>query len=176
MIEEQLKAAIRDIPDFPKPGILFKDITPVFKDPALCQGIVDEFVGRLSDQQFDAVVGIDSRGFLLGPMIAVKLGVPFIPIRKKGKLPGKTISESYALEYGSATIEMHEDAFGPGTRVLMHDDLLATGGTVAASSRLVERLGGKVVAYAFIVALDFLPGREALDAGESPVVVLASYA
>lgn len=175
MIEQQLKAAIRDIPDFPKPGIIFKDITPVFKDPALCQATVDAFIERLGDERFDAVVGIDSRGFLLGPMIAVQLGIPFIPIRKKGKLPGKTISESYALEYGTATIEIHEDAFGPGTKVLIHDDLLATGGTVAASSRLVERLGGQVTAYAFIVALDFLPGRAALDNGQSRVVALASY-
>ncbi len=175
MIEQQLKATIRDIPDFPKPGIVFKDITPVFKHPALCLGIVDAFVERLRDCTFDAVVGIDSRGFLFGPMLAVRLGIPFIPIRKKGKLPGKTISESYALEYGAATIEMHDDAFGPGTKVLIHDDLLATGGTVAASSRLVERLGGEVVAYAFIVALDFLNGRQVLDVAPSRIVALASY-
>src|SRR5690606_16013163 len=117
MIEQQLKATIRDIPDFPKPGIVFKDITPVFKDPLLCQSIVDTFVQRLADCTFDAVVGVDSRGFLFGPMIAVKLGVPFIPIRKKGKLPGKTLSETYALEYGTATVEIHDDAFGPGTKV-----------------------------------------------------------
>lgn len=176
MIEQQLKATIRDIPDFPKPGIVFKDITPVFKDPVLCKGIVDTFVERLADCSFDAVAGVDSRGFLLGPMIAVKLGIPFIPIRKKGKLPGRTLSESYALEYGTATIEIHDDAFGPGTRVLIHDDLLATGGTVATSARLIERLGGVVEAYAFIVALDFLNGRQALNVSPSRIVALASYA
>lgn len=175
MIEQQLKSTIRDIPDFPKPGVIFKDITPVFQDPGLCQAVVDAFVDRLADTRFDAVAGIDSRGFLLGPMIAVRLGIPFIPIRKKGKLPGKTISEEYALEYGTSTIEIHEDAFGSGTRVLLHDDLLATGGTVAASSRLIERLGGKVAAYAFIVSLDFLSGRSILESGECRVVALASY-
>ncbi len=176
MIEQQLKATIRDIPDFPKPGVIFKDITPLFQDPGLCQAVVDAFVERLADTRFDAVVGIDSRGFLLGPMIAVRLGIPFVPIRKKGKLPGKTISEEYELEYGTATIEIHEDALAPGAQVLIHDDLLATGGTVAASSRLVGRLGGQVVAYAFIVSLDFLPGRALLESDKARVVALANYA
>lgn len=175
MIEQRLKEAIREVPDFPKPGVIFKDITPVFQHPDLCQAIVDTFVEELTASPFDAVVGIDSRGFLLGPMIAVQLGIPFIPIRKKGKLPGKTISEEYELEYGTATIEMHEDALAPGARVLLHDDLLATGGTVSASSRLVERLGAQVTAYAFIVSLDFLSGRKMLETHGHRVLALASY-
>lgn len=142
MLEAHLKEIIRDIPDFPQPGIIFKDITPVLKDQALCSQIVDAFVDRLGHMEIDVIAGIESRGFLFGMMLANRLNVPFIPIRKQGKLPFKTISESYKLEYGQATIEVHEDAFPAGTKVLLHDDLLATGGTVVAASKLIQKLGG----------------------------------
>lgn len=176
MIEEQLKAAIRDVPDFPQPGIVFKDITPVLKDQALCTSIVDELVLRLQGQEIDAIAGVESRGFLLGMMLANKLNVPFVPIRKQGKLPFKTISESYKLEYGQATIEVHEDAFPAGSRILIHDDLLATGGTVVAASKLIEKLGGVVVGYAFIISLDFLHGLGRLTRFSDNLIALARYA
>src|SRR5476651_1204813 len=136
MIAQQIKTAIRDIPDFPKPGIIFKDITPILKDPALCGHIVDAFVEQLKNIRIDAVAGIESRGFLFGLTLANKLGVPFVPVRKAGKLPYSIKQKVYELEYGTATIELHTDAFEPGQHVLIHDDLLATGGTVNAASDL----------------------------------------
>lgn len=157
-LEERLEAAVRDIPDFPSKGVVFKDITPILKDQALCTAIIEEFVQRLSGLQIDIIAGVESRGFLFGLMLANRLNIPFVPIRKQGKLPAKTISESYKLEYGQATIEVHEDAFPAGANVLIHDDLLATGGTVVASAKLIEKLGGKVAGYAFIISLDFLNG------------------
>ena len=146
MIQDKLKLEIRDIVDFPKPGIVFKDITPLLKDAALCSEMVDAIIDQLQGIEIDAIAGIESRGFLFGFLLANRLGLPFIPIRKQGKLPFKTVSESYALEYGQATIEIHEDAFEKGSRILVHDDLLATGGTVVAASKLIERLGGEIVA------------------------------
>src|SRR5476651_1030152 len=137
MIEQQIKAAIRDIPDFPKPGIVFKDITPILKDPALCDKILDAFVEQLKDTPIDVVAGVESRGFLFGLSLAGRLGVPFIPVRKAGKLPFTIKQKVYELEYGTATIELHTDAFEPGQRILIHDDLLATGGTVTAASQLI---------------------------------------
>src|SRR6201986_4871204 len=128
MIEEQIKQAIRDIHDFPKPGIIFKDITPILKEPGLCRDIVDAFAGRLQGVKIDAVAGVESRGFLFGVMLAIKLGVPFVPVRKAGKLPYTIRQKAYKLEYGEAVIEMHTDAIEPGQHVLLHDDLLATGG------------------------------------------------
>ncbi|MEO6149431.1 MAG: adenine phosphoribosyltransferase, partial [Mucilaginibacter sp.] len=125
MIEQQIKAAIRDIPDFPKKGILFKDITPILKDHKLCEGIVDAFIAQLKGTPVDAVAGIESRGFLFGVTLAGKLGVPFVPIRKAGKLPHTVKQKVYDLEYGTATLEIHTDAFEPGSHVLIHDDLLA---------------------------------------------------
>lgn len=175
MFEENLKAFIRDIPDFPQPGIDFKDITPILKEPALCQEIVRQFAEKFKDTPIDAVAGIESRGFLFGMMLANHLNVPFIPIRKQGKLPYKTISESYKLEYGQATIEIHEDAFEPGTNVLIHDDLLATGGTVVATSKLIEKLGGVVTGFSFIISLDFLNGAGRLSRFSDKVVALARY-
>lgn len=153
---------IRDIPDFPKPGILFKDITPVLSDPAAMKEVtarLTEFARTLSP---DLIVGIESRGFLFGIPVALELGVGFVPVRKLGKLPYKTVTEEYALEYGSNTVEIHADAIQPGQTVLIVDDLLATGGTAAAAARLVERVGGVVKGFAFLVELGFLPGREAL--------------
>ncbi|RCH56678.1 adenine phosphoribosyltransferase [Mucilaginibacter hurinus] len=175
MIEQQIKSAIRDIPDFPKEGIIFKDITPILKNHALCLAIVDEFTHRLKGEQIDAVAGIESRGFLLGVALANKLGVPFVPIRKAGKLPHTVKQKMYDLEYGTATIEMHTDAFESGARVLVHDDLLATGGTVSAASELIQEMGGVVAGYAFIVDLTFLNGREKISAMSDNVIVLAEY-
>src|SRR3984957_4354482 len=142
MIADQIKSAIRDIPDFPKPGIIFKDITPILKNPQLCMDIVDAFVARLKGTPIDAIAGIESRGFLFGLSLAGKLGVPFIPVRKAGKLPYTIKQKAYKLEYGTAVIEMHVDAFKPGQHILMHDDLLATGGTVTAASELIHEMGG----------------------------------
>jgi|SRR5690606_12935164 adenine phosphoribosyltransferase len=175
MIDQRIRAAIRDIPDFPKPGIIFKDITPILQDPALCGDIVDELVSRLSVDEIDVVAGIESRGFLFGLILAQRLGKPFIPIRKQGKLPYRTIKQEYTLEYGTAAIEVHEDAFPAGSRVLIHDDLLATGGTIEAANRLVGQLRGRVVGYAFIISLDFLGGKKRLEAYNTPLTTLIDY-
>ncbi len=162
MLEDQIKKVIRDIPDFPKLGIIFKDITPILKNQKLCSDIVDEFAKQVKDLEFDAVAGIESRGFLFGLMLANKVNKPFIPIRKAGKLPFKTIQQSYDLEYGSAIIEIHEDAFEPGSKILIHDDLLATGGTVEATSLLIQKMKGEIAGYSFLISLDFLNGKERL--------------
>src|SRR5665213_4209481 len=142
MIAQQIKAAVRDIPDFPKPGIIFKDITPILKDPGLCDSVVDAFVERLKGIRVDVVAGVESRGFLFGLTLACKLGVPFVPVRKAGKLPFTIQQKAYDLEYGAATIELHTDAFEPGQHILIHDDLLATGGTARAASELIPEMGG----------------------------------
>lgn len=175
MIAEKIKKTVRDVNDFPKPGIVFKDITPILKDPELCQEILKSLAAQLADVKIDVVAGIESRGFLFGPGLAQLLNVPFIPIRKAGKLPYKTIKESYALEYGTATIEVHEDALLPGQRVLIHDDLLATGGTVVAASKLIMQLGAEVAAYSFIISLDFLNGKDRLTPYNASVYSLAGY-
>ncbi|WP_423147704.1 adenine phosphoribosyltransferase [Rubrolithibacter danxiaensis] len=176
MISDRVKAAVRDIADFPKPGIVFKDITPIFKDQKLCTAIVDEFCSRLAGVPVDVIAGIESRGFLFGMMLANRLGVPFVPIRKAGKLPYKTIRQEYLLEYGSASVEIHEDAFEKGKNVLIHDDLLATGGTVLAASKLIQQLGGVVSGYSFVINLDFLQGKEKLKAFSDSIIVIAEYA
>ncbi|PJJ84118.1 adenine phosphoribosyltransferase [Mucilaginibacter auburnensis] len=175
MIEQQIKAAIRDIPDFPKPGIVFKDITTILKDHALCESIVNAFIERLGNKQIDAVAGIESRGFLFGLTLANQLGVPFVPIRKAGKLPYSVKQKKYDLEYGSAVIEMHTDAFEPGAHILLHDDLLATGGTVMAASELIHDMGGHVCGFTFIVELGFLGGREKIVPVSDEVIALAVY-
>lgn len=175
MISEKIKSVIRDIHDFPKPGIVFKDITPILKDPKLCTEITDAFLLKLGDTKIDVIAGIESRGFLFGLMLANRLGVPFVPIRKAGKLPYKIISEVYDLEYGSAVIEMHEDAIDTGRKVLIHDDLLATGGTVEAASKLIKQSGGEIAGYCFIVSLDFLNGKEKIKPFSSEIVSLADY-
>lgn len=175
MIEQQLKAAIRDIPDFPKPGIVFKDITPLLKDPKLCDAILEQFVEQLPPNPVDVIAGIESRGFLFGLMLANRLRVPFVPIRKQGKLPYQTVTQQYELEYGNAAIEIHQDAFAPGARVLIHDDLLATGGTVVAASKLIQRLGGTIEGYAFIINLAFLNGKERLLPYSPHVISLVDY-
>jgi adenine phosphoribosyltransferase len=177
MIIEKIKAAIRDIPDFPKPGILFKDITPILLDPQLCREIADEFASRLVGQKIDAVVGVESRGFWFGVMLAEKLNVPFIPVRKAGKLPYKTISFEYNLEYGSAKVEMHVDVVKKGWNVLIHDDLLATGGTASAAAHLVQSQAATVAGFLFLAELDFLNGKELLKkfVAEDQIVSLINY-
>lgn len=175
MIESKIKLAVRDVNDFPKRGIVFKDITPILKDPALCREIIMALAEQLKGIDVDVVAGIESRGFLFGPSLAQLLGVPFVPIRKLGKLPYKTVQQSYELEYGSATIEIHEDALIAGQKVLIHDDLLATGGTVVAASKLVKQLGAEIAGYSFIIALDFLNGRERIGPYCKRVLALASY-
>jgi adenine phosphoribosyltransferase len=162
MSDVRLRSLIRDIPDFPEPGIGFKDITPLMADPRA----LAEAVSRLADYarplQVDCVVAAEARGFLLGPALAVELGAGFVLARKPGKLPYETVSAEYLLEYGSATLELHTDAVGAGKRVLVHDDLLATGGTAATLCELVEQLGGEVVGCGFLIELAFLNGRERL--------------
>ncbi len=175
MIEQHLRSVIRDVPDFPKPGIIFKDITPILKDPQLCDAIVERMVQPLDRDAIDVIVGIESRGFLFGLMLAQRLRKPFVPIRKAGKLPYDTVKQEYALEYGNATIEIHADAFTAGSRVLIHDDLLATGGTVAATSQLIQRLGGLVAGYTFIISLDFLDGKERLASFSPHIHTLVGY-
>lgn len=172
--DETLRAAVRDVADFPKPGIVFKDITPVLADPALLARAIDGMIGLTGLERVDKVVGIDARGFIFGSLIAARLGAGFIPVRKKGKLPWKTHGASYDLEYGSATIEIHQDAVSPGERVLLADDLLATGGTAAAALDLVGRLGGEIVASVFFIELAFLNGRDRLH-GKSAVHSLITY-
>jgi adenine phosphoribosyltransferase len=154
---------------------LFKDITPLLKDTSLCTEVIEEFVSRLEGIQVDVVAGIESRGFLFGLMLANRLGVPFVPVRKKGKLPFKTVEEPCELEYGSAILEMHTDAILAGQKVLIHDDLLATGGTVGAATRLVQKLNGEVAGYAFIISLDFLNAREKLQKVSLNIISLVSY-
>jgi adenine phosphoribosyltransferase len=175
MLQIKIKNSLRDVKDFPKPGIIFKDITPILKDQQLCSEIVDEFVKQMKDIEFDAIAGIESRGFLFGLMIANKLNKPFIPIRKAGKLPYKTIQQSYDLEYGSATIEVHADAFAEGQKILIHDDLLATGGTVEATSLLIEKMKGKVAGFSFLISLDFLDGKQKLHQFSENIISLAPY-
>ena len=163
---DALKAAIRDVPDFPKKGIVFKDITTLLKDPALFRRTVDLLAVLCGERPVDKVVAIESRGFILGGVLASRLGAGFVPVRKPGKLPAKTLRASYALEYGTDTLEIHEDALNKGERVLIVDDVIATGGTAHAVGELVDRLGAKVVAFAFLVELGFLNGREKLAGRE----------
>jgi len=163
MSMERLKSAIRDVPDFPKPGIIFKDITPVLGDPALFKMAVDVLAERHLKSRIDRVCAIEARGFLFGAAVAYRLGAGVVPIRKKGKLPHRTDEASYSLEYGTATIQMHTDALAKGQRVLLIDDLLATGGTAAASADLVRKQGAEIVEIEFLVELAFLKGRGKLQ-------------
>jgi len=169
---QEVAATIRDIPDFPKPGILFKDITPVLADAQLFPRVLDWFVDQYKGQAIDRIVGIESRGFILGAALVEDLNAGFVPARKAGKLPFETVSVSYDLEYGSATLQMHVDAIQPGQKVLIVDDLLATGGTALATIELVRKLGGEVIGATFMVELGFLDGRKRLDV---PVKSLITY-
>lgn len=161
-LSEKLKQTIRDVKDYPKPGILFKDITPVLADPQLMKEIVRQMVKEFEPQRIDAVASTEARGFIFGSILAHELNCRFIPVRKAGKLPFKTRLQQYSLEYGSASIEMHIDAIKPGWRVLVHDDLLATGGTAGATADLVNGLNGIVAGFSFIINLSFLPGEQNL--------------
>lgn len=158
-----LASKIRDVPDFPKPGILFKDITTLLKDPQAFRAAIDGLLVAVRDRKIDVVVGMESRGLIFGAPIAYALGAGFVPVRKLGKLPSEVVSVEYDLEYGSATLEMHKDAISKGQRVLIVDDLLATGGTVAGTIELVKQLEGEIVGLAFLVELKFLKGRERLE-------------
>src|SRR5580658_8772615 len=158
----EIERAIRNVPDFPKPGIQFKDITPVLADARLFAGTIDLLTQNFEPGSVDAVVGIDARGFIFAAAAAKKLEAGFVPVRKKGKLPYQTIEEDYALEYGHATVAMHIDALKPGARVLLVDDLLATGGTAAAAAALVKKLGAQIVEISFLIELKFLNGRDKL--------------
>jgi len=160
---DSLKARIRHVPDFPKPGILFYDITTLLADPAGFRETIDALAGPHAGQGIDRVVGIESRGFILAAAVADRLGAGFVPIRKPGKLPSTTLGESYALEYGTDSLEIHDDALGPGHRVLVVDDVLATGGTARAAVNLVQRLGSTLHAAAFLIELEFLKGRDKLS-------------
>jgi len=169
----QIAAAIRNVPDFPKPGIQFKDITPVLADARLFAGAIELLTAPFAPGSVDAVVGIDARGFIFAAAAATRLQAGFVPVRKKGKLPYSTIEQDYALEYGHATVAMHTDALKPGARVLLIDDLLATGGTSAAAVALVQKLGGTILEASFLIELKFLDGRKQLPG--IPVRSLVSY-
>ena len=162
-MNDQLKTAVRDIPDFPIKGILFKDITPILQDPKLFRLAVDTIADRHQGKKLKGVVGIDARGFIFAGAVAYKLGIGFIPVRKKGKLPYKTVVTSYTLEYGSETSEMHVDALAKGDNVIIVDDLLATGGTAMAAATLVKKLGGNIAEIDFLIELAFLKGRDRLS-------------
>lgn len=174
-LNEKIRSVIRDIPDFPKPGIMFKDITPIFTNQLLCNEITNAFCKPFSSKKPDAIIGIESRGFLFGMLMANKLGIPFVMIRKAGKLPYKTISQQYSLEYGTATIEMHEDALEKNWNVVIHDDLLATGGTAEAAAQLVKKSGANITSFNFVVELDFLKGKEKLQTHTNNIQCLVHY-
>lgn len=160
---DEIERAIRNVPDFPKPGIQFKDITPVLASSRLLDAAIEHLVLPARGTRVDKVVGIDARGFIFGAAAALRLGAGFVPVRKKGKLPWSTHEESYDLEYGSATVAVHVDALDPGERVLLVDDLLATGGTAAATVRLLRRLGAEIAGVSFLIELGFLDGRSQLE-------------
>lgn len=174
ILEEQINQTIRTVPDFPKPGIQFKDISPLFENQNLCSNIAQAFIDKMGPKP-DAIIGIESRGFLFGFLIANKLNVPFIMVRKAGKLPAKTIRYQYDLEYGSATIEIHEDALKKDWNVMIHDDLLATGGTAEAAAHLVKQSGANVCGFTFVVELGFLNGKEKLLTHSNNITCLVQY-
>ena len=174
-LEQKIKNSIRNVPDFPKPGIVFKDITPILKDSKLCTEIAEGFIEQLKGMKIDAIVSTESRGFFFGFLLANKMGIPLIPLRKPGKLPYKTISHEYELEYGKAKVEMHVDALQKGWNCLIHDDLLATGGTAEASAVLINRQNANVAGFAFVVELGFLEGRKKLETYSKNIISLVRY-
>jgi adenine phosphoribosyltransferase len=175
MLESKIKEIIREIKDFPKQGIYFKDITPLLKNPDLCNSILDYFADFLKNRNIDAIAAIESRGFWFGFALAQKMGIPFVPIRKLGKLPYQTMSYSYELEYGKATMEIHEDALEKGWRVHIHDDLLATGGTACAAAELVNMQEAIVDSFSFVVNLNFLAGSEKLYQYASDIISVSNF-
>jgi adenine phosphoribosyltransferase len=176
VIAADLRGFVRDIPDFPTPGILFKDITPLLLDAAALDAAISALAAPLAGERVDFVVAAEARGFILGAALARELGAGFVPARKPGKLPGETIAAEYALEYGIDALEVHADALAGGARVLVHDDLLATGGTAGALCDLVEELGGEIVGCSFLIELNALGGRGRLQASAHPVHTLITYA
>jgi adenine phosphoribosyltransferase len=172
---ETIRAHIRTVPDWPAPGVQFRDITPLLSTPRVFRVLIDEFVHRYFDVRPDAIAGLDARGFIIGSVVAYELNIGFVPIRKKGKLPFTTVQESYELEYGSATVEMHTDAVKPGDRVVLIDDLIATGGTMMAGRRLLERLGATVIEGAAIVDLPELGGSARLRDSGLAIFTLADF-
>jgi adenine phosphoribosyltransferase len=170
---QKLRAAVRDVPDFPKKGIIFKDITPILADAELFRASIDAFVERCRGKAIDKIVGIDARGFLFGSAVAYELGVGFVPLRKKGRLPYKTESASYTLEYGEAEMELHIDAIDRGEKIVLIDDLLATGGTSASAAALIKKVGGDLIEAQFLIELEFLHGRDKL--ASTPVVSFLRY-
>ena len=175
MIRQKIHTAIREVPDFPNPGINFKDITTLLLDPQLSSEIIDAFIERLKGKKVDAIVGVESRGFLFGFLLANKMGIPFIPIRKVGKLPGDTLRYKYDLEYGSAEVEVHTSDINKGSHIVVHDDLLATGGTARAAAELIQKLGANVTAFAFVISLDFLSGHKSLEKYSKEIISLKRY-
>jgi adenine phosphoribosyltransferase len=173
---EYIRSHIRTVPDWPAPGVQFRDITPLLATPKVFRVLIDQFVHRYFDTRPQAIAGLDARGFIIGSVLAYELNVGFVPIRKKGKLPFTTVAETYELEYGSATVEIHTDAVGPGTRVVLIDDLIATGGTMMAGMRLLERLGATVIEGAAIVDLPELGGSARLRAAGLPLFTLVDFA
>jgi len=168
-----LRTAVRDVPDFPKKGIIFKDITPILKDAALFRASIDVFLEECKGKKLDKVVGIDARGFVFGSAVAYELGIGFVPLRKKGRLPYKTESAAYTLEYGEAEMELHIDAIVPGEKIVLIDDLLATGGTSASAVTLIKKVGGELIKAIFLIELEFLHGREKL--APTPVTSFLKY-
>jgi adenine phosphoribosyltransferase len=174
-IEEKLKLEIRDVPDFPKPGIIFKDISTIMLNPKLSSEVLAHLVQLYENKGIEAIAGVESRGFLFGYPLAIRLGVPFVLIRKQGKLPYDKISHSYELEYGNAVIEMHTDAIRHGQKVLIHDDLLATGGSASATAELIKKCGGTIAGFSFLVNLTFLNGTERLEKYTENIHSLVNY-
>jgi adenine phosphoribosyltransferase len=174
-IAEKIKSEIRDVPNFPKEGIVFKDITPIMLNPVLSNEVLSHLYEYYKDSGITKVAGIESRGFLFGYPLAMRLGVPFVLIRKEGKLPYEKVSHSYSLEYGTATVEMHTDAIKKGDKILVHDDLLATGGSASAAAQLITQQGGEVFGFSFLVGLSFLKGNEKLNKFTKNIVILADY-
>src|ERR1700724_4908039 len=170
---ETLRNTVRDVPDFPKKGIIFKDITTILKEGELFRAAVDLFLEKCRDTDIDKIVGIDARGFLFGSAVAYELGIGFVPLRKKGRLPYKTETRAYSLEYGEAEMELHIDAISPGEQIVLIDDLLATGGTSASATTLIKKVGGELVAAIFLIELKFLKGRERLK--PIPIVSFLKY-
>ena len=172
-MEIKLENYIRDIKDFPKPGIVFKDITPLLSNPRVSKACLEQLLSLVGNQKIDKVVGVEARGFFFGNSLAQSLNAGFVPVRKPGKLPAVTISQTYDLEYGTDTLQIHKDAIKPGDRVLIHDDILATGGTAKAVCNLVERLGGVIVQCNFLIALDFLQGAQKIN--KYPITSVLHY-
>ncbi|HNV84666.1 MAG TPA: adenine phosphoribosyltransferase [Arenimonas sp.] len=174
-LQSRLLATIRTVPDWPKTGVHFRDITPLFQSPDLWAEVISHFVERYKHRKIDAIAGLEARGFILGAALAHSMNLPFIPIRKKGKLPYKTLSEDYDLEYGTATMEIHTDACRPGDKVLLADDLIATGGTLLAGKKLLDRIGAEVIEAAVVIDLPYLGGAEKCRASGLPVYALIQF-